>query len=101
MNPELLMEQVRKSLHDLAEQGTKISITAVAAAAGIPRSTLYRHAEARALIRDHITTGTKSTKDLATDVARLGALIDALATRVRNQEERIRHLEGRPHSPSR
>lgn len=101
MNPDLLIERVQRSLHDLTEQGIKISITAVAAAAGIPRSTLYRNAEVRAFIQDHLTTGSKTTKDLAADIARLGTFVDALAERVRNQEERIRQLEGRPRSSSR
>jgi AcrR family transcriptional regulator len=101
MNPDPLMERVEKALDDLAEQGTKISITAVAAAAGIPRSTLYRHAQARALIHNRITPGNKSTKDLAAELARLGTLVDALAARVRNQEERLRQLEGRPHTTRR
>ena len=35
---------------------------------------------------------------MAAGVLRLSTLVDALAARVRNQEERLRQLEGRPHT---
>lgn len=47
MNPQLLNERIEAALRQLTEQGARISITAVAALAGIPRSSLYRNAGAR------------------------------------------------------
>ena len=100
MNPEPLNERVEAALHQLTIHGARISITAVAAQLGIPRSSLYRNATARELIHQQITEShADAEKNMAAEVNRLGLLIDALAARVRNQEERIRQLEGRPHSP--
>jgi AcrR family transcriptional regulator len=102
MNPEPQLERIETALQELTRQGTRISITAVAAAAGIPRSSLYRNAAARELINQRITEARLvSSANLAAEVTRLGTLLDALAARVRNQEERLRQLEGRPHTSPR
>lgn len=100
MNPDPLNERVQASLRQLTSHGARISVTAVAAQLGIPRSSLYRNAAARELIHQRITeTHADAEKNIAAEVNRLRLLIDALAARVRNQEERLRQLEGRPHSP--
>ncbi|MET3719195.1 hypothetical protein [Arthrobacter sp. UYEF21] len=102
MNPEPLNERVEAALRQLTGQGARISITAVAALAGIPRSSLYRNAAARDLIHRRIAeTRLDSEKNMALEILRLSTLVDALAARVRNQEERLRQLEGRPHSTPR
>ncbi|MGA7203282.1 MAG: hypothetical protein WBX27_01485 [Specibacter sp.] len=99
MNPEPLNDRIEAALRQLTEQGARISITAVAALAGIPRSSLYRNAAARDHIQRRIAeTRLDSDKNLALEILRLNTVVDALATRVRNQEERLRHLEGRTHS---
>lgn len=99
MTPEPLTERIEAALRELAGQGARISITAVAARVGIPRSSLYRNAEARELIHRRITeTRLDSETNMAAEVTRLGKLVDALAARVRNHEERLRQLEGRPHT---
>ena len=99
MNTEPLNEQLETALRQLTSQGARISFTAIAAQLGIPRSSLYRNPEARELIHQRITeTRLDSEKNLANEITRLGTLIDTLAARVRNQEERIRQLEGRPHT---
>lgn len=99
MNTEPLNEQLETALRQLTSQGTRISFTALAAQLAIPRSSLYRNAEARDLIHQRIAeTRMDSEKNLAIEITRLGTLIDALAARVRNQEERLRQLEGRPHT---
>ncbi len=102
MNPEPLNERVEAALRQLTGQGARISITAVAAHAGIPRSSLYRNAAARDLIHRRIAeTRPDSEKNMALEILRLSTLVEALAARVRNHEERLRHLEGRPHSTPR
>jgi hypothetical protein len=99
MSPEPLNERIEAALRELTDQGARISITAVAVLARIPRSSLYRDAAARELIHRRIAeTRLDSDGNLAAEVTRLSLLVDALATRVRNQEERIRQLEGRPHT---
>ncbi|WP_427018179.1 hypothetical protein ACQCSX_06220 [Pseudarthrobacter sp. P1] len=99
MNTEPLNERIEAALRQLTGQGARISITAVAAQLGIPRSRLYRNAAARELIHQRISTAHRDAGgNLAAEVNRLGVLIDALAARVRNQEERLRQLEGRPHT---
>lgn len=99
MNTKPLNERLETALRQLTNQGARINITAIAAQLGIPRSSLYRNAEARELIHQRIAeTRQNASGNLAADVNSLGALIDALAERVRNQEERLRQLEGRPHT---
>lgn len=99
MNPEPIKDKVEAALRELTNQGARISITAIAAQLGIPRSRLYRDPEAREIIHRSITENhLNSEKTAAFEINRLNLLIDALATRVRNQEERLRQLERRPHS---
>ena len=94
-----LNERIETALRELTEQGARISITSVAARARIPRSSLYRNAEARDLIHRRITeTRLASEKNVVFEVHRLAKLVDALAAQARNQEERLRRLEGRPHT---
>lgn len=72
---------------------------AVAAELGTPRSSLYRSAEARALIADRLTEERVNVaRNQAAEVHRLGLLIDALSGRGRSHEERLRQLEGRPNT---
>ena len=99
MKTEPLNDRIEAALRQLTAQGTRISITAVAALANIPRSSLYRNVAARDHIQQRIAeTRADSEKNLALEILRLNTIVDALATRVRNQEERLRHLEGRTHS---
>ncbi|MGG5176036.1 helix-turn-helix domain-containing protein [Pseudarthrobacter sp. J1763] len=99
MNTEPLNEQLETALRQLTSQGARISFTAIAAQLGIPRSSLYRNPVARELIHQRITeTHADAEKNMAADVNRLRLLIDTLAARVRNHEERLRQLERRPHS---
>lgn len=102
MSAEPLNERIEAALRELTGQGARISITAVAALAGIPRSSLYRNAEARELVHQRIAeTRLHAETNLAVEVHRLRILVEALAARVRNQEERLRHLEGRPNTTPR
>lgn len=102
MNGETLSTRIEAVLRQLTGRGARISITAVAAELGIPRSRLYRNAEARALIADRLAEErVNAAGNQAAEVQRLGVLIDALAGRVRSQEERLRQLEGRPNTTPR
>ena len=102
MSTEALDDRIKTALRELAEQGARISIVAVAALAGIPRSSLYRNAQARELINRRIAeTRLNAEADLASEVHRLRVQLEALAARVRHQEERLRRLEGRPNTAAR
>ncbi|MGP5727241.1 hypothetical protein ACTXOR_15835 [Arthrobacter rhombi] len=102
MNGETLSTKIEAVLRQLTGRGARISITAVAAELGIPGSRLYRNTEARALIADRITEErANAAGNHAAEVQRLGVLIDALAGRVRSQEERLCQLEGRPNTTQR
>lgn len=91
------LEAVEGACAHLAESGAAITFTAVAEHAGISRTTLYRNPQLRAVIDDHRsrTHDRHTLTGLAAEVAHLHTGLEALADRVRNQEERIRHLEGR------
>lgn len=102
MSTDPLDERIQTALRELTEQGHRISITAVAARAGIPRSSLYRNAQARELITQRIAeTRLHAEANLASEVRRLRVQLEALAARVRTQEERLRRIEGRPHTTGR
>ena len=102
MSPESLDDRIKVALQELAEQGARVSITAVAALVGIPRSSLYRNAPARELINRRITeTRLHAETNLAPEVHRHRGQIEALAAPVRHQEERLRRLEGRPNTTAR
>lgn len=102
MSSELLDDRIEMALRELAGQGARISIVAVAALAGIPRSSLYRNAQARELINQRIAeTRLHAETNLVSEVHRLRVQLEALAARVRTQEERLRRLEGRPHTTPR
>jgi hypothetical protein len=71
------------------------TFTAVAAATGLGRSTLYRDPTIRAVIAEHRHhTATSGTLPALTDqIATLRAALDALAERVRRHEEQLRRLD--------
>ncbi|MCC5953362.1 MAG: hypothetical protein JJU45_14810 [Acidimicrobiia bacterium] len=91
------LETVEAACAHLAESGGPITFTAVAEHTGISRTTLYRNPQLRAVIDDHRSHShdRHTLTGLAAEIAHLRAGLEALADRVRNQEERLRHLEGR------
>lgn len=95
MTPASRHQQVQQALTELLQAGTQVSIAAVAAHTGIARATLYRHSELIALIRAHRdhTGGDLTLTGLNSDIMHLRLGIEAVADRVRQHEERLRHLE--------
>jgi hypothetical protein len=79
---------------ELAADGQPVTFTAVAARAGIGRTTLYRDPALRALIDGHrrAAAGTGTLTGLADDITALRTTIEAVAARVRHHEEQIRQL---------
>ena len=91
------LEAIEAACARLATDGEAITFTAVADHAGISRTTLYRNPQLRAVVDEHRSHShdRHTLTGLAAEIAHLRTGLDALASRVRNQEERLRHLEGR------
>lgn len=91
------LETVEDACTQLAEAGERVTFTAVAEHTGISRTTLYRNPQLRAVIDDHRSHShdRHTLTGLSAEIAHLRTGIEALADRVRDQEERLRHLEGR------
>ena len=91
------LEAVEAACTHLAGTSDQITFTAVAEHTGISRTTLYRNPQLRTVIDDHRSRNhdRHTLTGLAAEIAHLRNGIEALADRVRDQEERLRHLEGR------
>lgn len=90
-------DRVRAACEALAADGSDITFTAVAQSSGISRATCYRRRELRALI-DNYRSGQGdllTLTGLADRVDNLNQALDAVAARVRRQEEEIRALKRR------
>lgn len=72
-----------------------ITFPAVATAAGISRTTLYRDPDLRAVIEEHRhrSHDPRTLTNITAEIDHLRTALNALADRVRHQEERIRRLE--------
>ena len=91
-DPELL-DRTEAAVANLQATGEPVTFTAVAAASGVSRATLYRHPDLRAVIDGHRTPPTASA--LAVEVRQLRIALEAVAAKTRRQEERLRRLERR------
>lgn len=91
------LEAVETACTHLANSGEQVTFTAVAEHTGISRTTLYRNPQLRAVIDDHRSHShdRHTLTGLAAEITHLRTGLEALADRVRHQEERLRHLEGR------
>jgi AcrR family transcriptional regulator len=91
------LRRVERACRDLAAEHSPITFDAVAARAGIGRATLYRRPELRAIVEEHRQTLREALTltGLNTQIDQLRATLDALAGKVRRQEERLRLLEHR------
>ena len=91
------VEAVEAACARLANNGQAITFTAVADHAGICRTTLYRNPQLRAVVEEHRSHShdPHTLTGLAAEIAHLRTGLEALVDRVRNQEERLCHLERR------
>ncbi|CAO5173052.1 TetR family transcriptional regulator [Frankia sp. AiPs1] len=103
MTDEPIHRQVERALATLTSTNRRITFTAVATATGISRTTLYRNAQLRVLVEEHRNhaSDARTPTGVATEIAHLADALNALATRVRQHEERLRQLENRPASNTR
>ena len=89
------LTNVEAACHQLAGNNEPITFTGVAERTGISRTTLYRNPDLRAAIEEHRqrSNDPRTLTNLTTEIAHLRTGLEALADRVRHQEERLRHLE--------
>ncbi|ADX73370.1 hypothetical protein Asphe3_22260 [Pseudarthrobacter phenanthrenivorans Sphe3] len=89
-----VLNDIERACVQLRRDGQPVTFTAVAAATGIARSTLYRNTTIHALINEHrhrrATDGTMA--GLTDEIATLRTVVDELAARVRRHEEQLRRL---------
>jgi hypothetical protein len=88
------LNRVERACAQLRHEGKKVTFTAVAAATGLGRTTLYRDPTLRAVIDQHrhraATSGTLT--GLTDEIATLRTAVEAIAGRVRKHEEQLRRL---------
>lgn len=86
---------IEQICQQLASTGHPITFPAVAAAADLSRTTLYRNPELRSVIEEHRhrSHDPHTLAGLTAEIDHLRTALTELATKVRHQEERIRRLE--------
>jgi len=86
--------RVEQACLDLVAAGKEITVEAVAAQAGIGRATIYRHPELNAVVREHRERGHDAITltGLAVQIDQLRQGLEAVAAKVRRQEELLRKL---------
>ena len=89
-----VLNRVERACATLRHDGKKVTFTAVAAATGLGRTTLYRDPTLRAVIDQHrhqaAASGTLT--GLTDEIATLRTAVEAIADRVRKHEEQLRRI---------
>jgi hypothetical protein len=95
-----LVLRVEQVCLELVRSGQHVTFATVAARTGLSRSTLYRHAELRALIQEYRVHGRDALtlSGLAVEIDQLRQSLEAVAARTRHHEELLRRLT---HCPNR
>lgn len=96
-NPDALTPRVERACAELTKARQPVTFTAVADATGLSRATLYRNPNLRAVITEHRTHAAQAGTlgGLSSEIAHLRTALEAIADKVRRQEERLRRLERR------
>ena len=97
MRDQATQRRVEQTCEKLLGEGAAVTFTAVAAAAGVSRTTLYRNQNLRAVVEEHRSRShdPHTLAGLATEVAHLRLAVEALADSVRRHEEQLRRLSNR------
>jgi hypothetical protein len=95
-------DRVRAACETLAAARTDITFTAVAQASGISRATCYRRRDLRAIIDAYRSRHGEllTLTGLADRIDNLTQALDAVAAKVRRQDEEIRALKRRETPPT-
>ena len=90
-------QAVERACRDLIAAGEPVTFSAVSERSEVPRVTLYRNPDLRALVEDHRARHQAATTlaGLAGELANLRLTIEALAERVRRHDEQLRQLRRR------
>lgn len=96
------LTHVEVACTELVANNQAVTFTAIAERTGISRTTLYRNTALRAVIDEHRqrSNDPRTLTSLTTEIAHLRTGLEGLADRVRQQEERLRHLEAPHHRKS-
>jgi hypothetical protein len=89
-----LVTRVESACTQLVERGDTVTFAAVATHAGVPKATLYRRPELRAIVEDH-RLGDREAHSLSGIVVEIDLLrqgLEAVAAKVRRHEEALRSL---------
>jgi uncharacterized coiled-coil protein SlyX len=91
------IRQVEQACTELAARSEPVTFVTIAARTGIPRVTLYRNAELRAVVEEHRALAAQATTitGLAAQLAAQQLALHALADKVRQHEEQLRKLSQR------
>lgn len=97
------LDRVERACSDLINAGRPVTFTAVTGHTGLGRATLYRNEHLRAVIDEHRArqAEARTLSGLTNEIAHLRTALEAIATRVKHQEERLRRLEQRPNPTTR
>ncbi len=97
MSDQATQRRVEQTRERLLGEGAAVTFTAVASAAGISRTTLYRNQNLRAVVEEHRSRShdPRTLSGLTTEVAHLRIAVEALADSVRRHEEQLRRLSVR------
>ena len=95
-------DRVRAACEALTATGADITFTAIAQASGISRATCYRRRDLRAIIDSYRSRHGEllTLTGLADRVDNLTQALDAVAAKVRRQEEEIRALKRHEKTPT-
>ena len=87
--------RVEQACERLLREGAAVTFTAVASAAGVSRTTLYRNQNLRAVVEEHRSRShdPRTLSGLTIEVAHLRIAVEALAESVRRHEEQLRQLD--------
>jgi Family of unknown function (DUF6262) len=89
------LTRVETACAELTAARQPITFAGIAARTQISRTTLYRHADLRAVIDDHRARGHHATAltSLTIQIDQIRRSLEAVAAKVRRHEETIRHLK--------
>ena len=91
------VDLVEAACAELVHQGEPITFTVIAELTGISRTTLYRNPQLRAIVEEHRSHAhdRRTLTGLIAEIGHLRTALEAIADRVRQHEERLRHIEAR------